>query len=135
MTSGGGALGPLIPATWYMRTANDSVLPATISVRTIGVAQEETVLDSARLVVNSDGTYAQRYWLRIFVSTVLDRSEVVVDEGTWTVTSTAFQFTSTIRARAFAVTSPQFGRLTSQERMVFFGSAPTTAGGYRLTPP
>lgn len=126
---------PIVLPVWYMWYANDSTLPATISVRLIGVAQEETVLDSARLTVNRDGSYSQRYAYRVFVTGVLDRSDFVLDEGTWTVTGASYTFSSSVRSRTFSVTVPRAGELSSTEPMLFFSSAPITTGTYRLLPP
>lgn len=125
----------LLPATWYMHAANDSLLPTTISVRSVGIVEERTIVDSSRLVVRNDFTYQQRYWLRVFVSGVLDRSDLVIDEGTWTSDFAVYRFSSTLRPRTFTVTVPVPGRLLSDEPLVFFTSAPTTQGRYHLDPP
>ena len=126
---------PLFPRTWYMHTANDSTLPAVIATRIIGAALESTVLDSAQLTVNVDGTYSQRYWLRVFVTSVFDRGEVVSDDGTWASDPTGYTFNSTIRTRQLRLTIPETGRVRTVEPMVFFTSAPSTVGLYRSTRP
>lgn len=126
---------PLIPGTWYMHSANDSTLPATISARTVGVAQESSLLDSSRLTISSDGSYQQRYWYRVFVGTTLDRSEVVHDEGLWVLTGSEYRLISSLRARTSTLTVPQLGRVITDEQMVFYSSAPRTTGVYRLSRP
>ena len=126
---------PLVPALWYMRSANDSALPATIATRAVGIAQEQTIVDSAQLTVYSNGDYRQRYWLRILINGALDRTEVVLDEGVLTKLQPVYEFSSTVRARVFTVTVPQSGTVITSEPMVFFSSAPTTTGRYQLTPP
>ncbi len=128
--------GPLIPGTWYMHFANDSALPAAISVRVAGVAQEVTMLDSARLVLNADMTYSQRYWTRTLLNGVLDRSEVVLDEGTFASQPIGFGLTSQLRSRAFSLVVPTLGTITTSEQMVFYvSSPPLTTGTYKLSHP
>lgn len=128
--------GPLIPGTWYMQFANDSALPATISTRSTGVAQEKTIVDSARLVLNADMTYTQRYWTRVLLNGVLDRTEVILDEGTFTPQEVGFSVTSQLRARQFSLVVPSLGTITTSEQMVFYvTNPPITTGTYRLSPP
>jgi len=118
-----------------MHAANDSSLPATISTRSVGVANERTVLDSARLTVNADGTYTQRYWIRVLINETPDRSDVTVDEGTWTRTETNYRFNSTLRAREFTLVVPTLSRILTSEVMVFYVGAIATQGTYRLNRP
>lgn len=128
--------GPLIPGTWYMHFANDSALPTAISVRTAGVAQERTMLDSARLVLNTDLTWEQRYWTRVLLNGVLDRTEVIVDEGTYAQVAGGFNVTSQVRLRQFTFVVPVIATVTTSEQMVFYvTNPPITAGTYKLTPP
>ncbi|MBL8996566.1 MAG: hypothetical protein KJZ74_01625 [Gemmatimonadales bacterium] len=126
---------PLSIGTWYLHAANDSVIPATISSRFIGVTPEETIVDSARLIVRVDQYYEQRVWMRVFLNGTLDRTEIMVDEGIWTPTPVDYQFTSSIRPRIFSVTATSGGVVNSLERMVFFANAPVTSGRYRMTRP
>lgn len=125
---------PLPAGLWYMRTANGLELPAEISRRFIGVVDEATVLDSARLVVNADGTYEQRYWTRVFHLGALDRSDVVFDFGAWAASGSANDFTSMTRARRLTVTVNSATQVTSDEPMVFFQGAVNVTGVYRTTP-
>lgn len=128
--------GPLIPGTWYLQTANGDTLPAKISERIVGVAQEATFLDSARLTINADQTYRQRYWTRVLVTGTLDRSEIVIDSGTFAAAGTGYRLTSGYRAREFTIVVPVLGSLTTTEQMVFFANnPPLTIGSYRLSPP
>lgn len=128
--------GPLIPGTWYMHFANDSALPATISTRPAGVAQEKTIVDSARLVLNSDLTYTQRYWTRVLLNGVLDRTEVIVDEGTFAPQAAGFALTSQLRTREFSLIVPALGTVTTSEQMVFYVTdPPITTGTYKLSHP
>lgn len=128
--------GPLIPGTWYMHFANGDTLPAKISERVVGVALESTMLDSAQLVINSDLTYSQRYWMRVLVTGTLDRSDVVIDNGTFGAEALGFRLTSSLRARAFFMEVPSLGSLTTTEQMVFFVNAPPlTTGAYKLSHP
>lgn len=128
--------GPLIPGTWYMHFANDSALPASVSVRSAGVAQEKTMLDSARLVLNSDLTYSQRYWTRVLLNGVLDRTEVIVDEGTFAPQAIGFVLTSQLRTRQFSLVVPALGTVTTSEQMVFYVTdPPITTGTYKLSHP
>lgn len=125
---------PLPAGTWHMRTANGLELPAEIARRFIGLVDEQTVLDSARLVVNADGTYEQRYWTRVFHIGVLDHSDVVIDFGSWVEADGANDFTSTTRDRKFTVTVNSTTQVTSNEPMVFFPGAVNVTGVYRTTP-
>ena len=127
--------GPLIPGTWYMHFANDTALPSTISTRTAGVASETTILDSAQLIINADNTYQQRYWYRVFLTGILDRTEVVIDQGTLAASGTDYAFTSNVRTRSFTVTVPSLGNVRTTEVMLFFVGAPPTAGKYKLSHP
>ena len=126
---------PLIPATYYMHTADGEALSAEISNRFIGVSPETTILDSARLLVSGNNTYQQRYWYRVMITGTLDRSELVIDEGSWRAAQVGYVFTSTLRNRTFGVTVPSLGTILSSEQMVFFNGAPLTEGFYRLTRP
>lgn len=128
--------GPVIPGTWYLQTANGDTLPAKISERIVGVAQEVTFLDSARLIINADLTYQQRYWTRVLVTNTLDRADFVLDFGTFTASGSGYRLTSDFRAREFTMVVPSLGNLTTTEQMLFFANAPpTTTGRYRLSPP
>jgi hypothetical protein len=126
---------PARPGTWYMHTANDSALPHRIANRSVGVAVEETFLDSARIFVNSNGTYQQFYFLRINIQSVPDREEVILDEGFWTSFGGENRFRSLVRNRIFDVTFPAADRLQTSEQMLYWGGAPNVRGVYRLTRP
>ena len=118
-----------------MHFANDTALPSTISTRTAGVASETTILDSAQLIINADNTYQQRYWYRVFLTGILDRTEVVIDQGTLAASGTDYAFTSNVRTRTFTVTVPSLGNVRTTEVMLFFVGAPPTAGKYKLSHP
>ena len=126
---------PLTIGIWYLNAANDSSLPATISERFIGVTPEQSIVDSARLTVRVDQYYEQRTWLRVLHNGQLDRTELVVDEGTWIATAVDYQFTSSTRPRIFSLTVSNGTIATTLERMVFFANAPVTTGRYRMTRP
>jgi hypothetical protein len=126
---------PLGTGQWFLNTADDSVLGSTIAQRTVGVALERTVVDSGSLFINADGAYEQRYWLRIFVTDVLDREETVIDIGTWAAIGSSFTFTSSVRTRTFTVTPAIDDRLFTAEPMVFWADPPQTEGLYRRTRP
>ncbi|MHB1298428.1 MAG: hypothetical protein ACYC0B_07875 [Gemmatimonadaceae bacterium] len=125
---------PLPAGTWYLHSANGLELPAEIARRFIGVVDEQTILDSARLVVNGGGTYEQRYWTRVLHIGVLDRSDVVIDFGSWDESGSANAFTSMARARTFTVSVNSTTQVTSNEPMVFFPGAVNVTGVYRTTP-
>lgn len=128
--------GPLVPGTWYMHTADGDTLPAKISTRIVGVAQEITYLDSAQLVIRADLTYEQRYWTRTTVTTILDRTDAVIDLGTFTSALGGFNLSSSVRSRLFTMSVPSLGNLTTREQMVFFESdPPVTTGTYKLSRP
>jgi hypothetical protein len=127
---------PLIPAVWYMHAANGNDLPAAeVARRFIGVTDEQTLVDSARIDIRSGGTWEQRYWVRVFHNGNLDRSEFVLDEGSWAEDGSQMTFTSALRARTFTMTATVLTEATSNERMVFFVDAPVIVGTYRPIEP
>lgn len=126
---------PLSPGTWFMHSANDLELPAEISRRFVGLVDEQTILDSARFTITGVGNWEQRYWTRVLHIGVLDRSELVIDEGTWVASDGINTFTSTLRTRTFDITVVDAGEILSNEPMVFFPNAVNVAGVYRTTPP
>ena len=99
-------LGAVRPGTWYMHAANGTILPAVISDRFIGISPEQTFLDSARFLVDPNGTYQQLYWIRVLVTGTLDREEVVLDQGFWSSFGGDNQFRSLVRPRALSVGFP-----------------------------
>jgi hypothetical protein len=127
---------PLTPGDWFMHTANGNALPgAEIARRFVGVVDEQTVVDSARLQISAEGTYEQRYWTRTFHGGVLDRSELVIDLGNWDTDGTVSTFMSSVRARTFEVVANSETEATSDEPMVFFPNATNVTGVYRTSPP
>lgn len=126
----------LPPGVWYLNTANDSSLPVKIASRSVGVALEETFLDSARLTIEYDGFWKQRYWLRVIVSGSLDRSEVVLDEGVWGPPfSATYAFNSTARMRTFSASALDSTTVRTTEPMLTWIAAPVVSGHYRPTRP
>jgi hypothetical protein len=122
---------------WYLNTANGEALPAKIAERPVGVALEETFLDSAQIVIDvNTGTWRQRYWYRVLLFGTLDRAEVVVDSGSYTIaTSSTYFFASGYRTRTLAVSPAGATRMDTTEPIVFFPSAPAVTGLYRRTRP
>jgi hypothetical protein len=124
---------PLLAGLWRLDRANGVEIPgAEIARRLIGVLDEQTVLDSAWIEVEADGTWEQRYFLQVFHNAVFDRSEVVVDRGTWTADGNENSFVSSIRTRSFPLMVIQSTHTVSAEQMVFFANAPLVTGDYRL---
>lgn len=126
---------PLTQGDWYMHRANDLEMPAEVARRFVGVVDEQTVVDSSRISVNGDGTWEQRFETRVLHNGVLDRTEVVHDEGTWSAVGSITTFTSTVRPRSFTMTALAADQAASNEPMVFFANATNVAGVYRTTPP
>jgi len=127
---------PLIAATYYLHEADGDTLPALISTRIAGVSQEKTFLDSARIIIAADSTYEQRYWVHILLNEVPDRSEFVIDIGTYKVEGFGFRLTSELREREFTMVVPRLGNITSFEQMLYFANEPPiTTGLYKVTPP
>lgn len=110
--------GAVVPGTWYMHAANGTNLPAVISDRFIGISPEQTFLDSARLLISTDGSYKQRYWIRILITGSLDREEVVLDEGFWTSFGDDNRFRSFVRDRTLSVGFPAPGRVRTSEQLL-----------------
>jgi len=131
-----GTGGTLYTGSWYMHEANGDPLPAIISERVVGVAVEKTVLDSSILVLNTDDTYEQRYWTRVLVTETLDRSDFVIDQGTYAAEGLGYRFTSNFRAREFTMLIPTIGFVETTEQMLYLAGAPRlTLGTYRLSRP
>lgn len=127
---------PLPPGIWFMHEANDEALPAMIADRIVGVAQEQTFLDSARLVVGANGAWEQRYWFRVNVTQNLDRAETILDEGTWGPPySATYLFESNVRARTFSATIPRSGVVLTNEVMLHYVGASAVTGRYLQTHP
>ena len=123
-------------ATWYLHTVNDTTLPATISARGIGVVLEQIILDSAAITVDTTGRWEQRAWMRVFLSGVLDRTETLVDQGTWIAAADAYTLTSTVRApRTIALIALDSSTIRTAERFPSHLTAPLTTGTYRRTRP
>lgn len=130
-----GPPGYLNGGVWFMHTANDSTLPAVISTRTVGVALEQTILDSARLVVETDGSWVQRHWYRVLVTSTVDRVDAVYDIGSWVSAPNGYVFTSRVRPREFTITAPLVGVLESAEPILSYVGAPIVTGRYQLDHP
>ena len=131
-----GLPGTIVSGTWYMNTANDSTLPVMISERRVGVTLEQVFLDSAQLTVYGvGGAWDQRYWIRVNHSGIEDRKEVVLDIGTYAANGAAYAFTSSVRARVFALTVRSPFALSTVEPMVAFTDSTPVRGFYRGTRP
>jgi len=137
--AGGPILGPpprqLSDGTWYLNSLGDSTLGTVVSTRIVGAAQELAILDSATLYIGQQGSFEQRFWIRFLVAGVLDRSDVVIDQGEWVPTALGYTFVSTIRSRTFEITVPADNRLESRESFVFYANPPLVNGVYRRTRP
>ncbi|MCE9602899.1 MAG: hypothetical protein K8S21_11900 [Gemmatimonadetes bacterium] len=127
--------GSLTEGTWYMHQANGTDLPAVISTRFVGVAVEETTLDSARIVIDGNSGWEQRYYMTITLTGIIDRREVVFDKGIWGDGGPGFTFSSSVRVRSFSASVTTPGVLSTVEQMLFFTAAPAVSGTYRLTRP
>lgn len=126
---------PVSSGTWYLHTANSLALPAAISDRFIGVSPEQTLLDSARLLVNSNGSYQQILWMRVMINGSLDRAEVVLDEGVWSTFAGQNSFHSTVRQRLINASSPTPDVIATSEQVLFWTGAPLISGVYRRSRP
>lgn len=126
---------PLAEGDWFMHRANDLDLPAEVARRFVGVIDEQSVVDSSRVRVFGDGTWEQRFTVRVLHNGVLDRTDVVFDQGSWSAVGSVTTFTSNLRARSFTMTAVAADQAFSSEPMVFFANATNVAGVYRTTPP
>jgi hypothetical protein len=119
-----------------MHEANGNELPeAEIARRFVGVTDEQTLVDSARIDIRQNGTWEQRYWLRVLHTGALDRAEFVLDQGAWTDDGFAMTFVSALRPRTFTMSATTLAEATSNEPMVFFTGAVNVTGTYRPTEP
>lgn len=127
---------PLTSGTYHMQTANALELPAKIAERFISVTFEETILDESTLVIDVEGAeWSQTYTTRVFHNALLDREEIVVDEGTITQEGNTFTFSSTLRTREFTVTAGSTTVVRTVEPMVFFPGAIAVQGEYSTSVP
>ncbi len=128
---------PLVRAVWYMHEADSAAVPAKIHERTVGVALEETYVDSAVLSLTALNTYEQTWYLHVDVSGVLDRTEIVIDRGVITAQGQQYRLTSQMRpARDFTLGTVSPGVIETSEQLLFLETdPPQTVGRYRLTRP
>lgn len=126
---------PLFSGTWYAHVAADSALPSTVARRQVFIVEERTVLDSAQIEIRSSKTYRQRYWVRVFVAEQLDRSETVLDEGTWRRSGSAYEFSSNVRERVMEVRTSGFSEISVRESYVTYADAPVVRTVYRTRRP
>ncbi len=127
---------PLTSGTYHMQTANTLELPAKIAERFISVTFEESILQESTLVIDvTAGVWSQTYTIDVLHNALLDRTEVVVDEGTIAQEGNTFTFTSTLRSREFTVTTESTTAVRTLEPMVFFTGAPDVQGVYSTTAP
>jgi hypothetical protein len=125
----------LRPGTWYLHQADNEPLPALVAERTVGIASEKTYLDSATILVATDGTWEQKVYLRVLVSDALDREELMFDRGTWAKLTFGYSFSSTLRTRTIGASLPFVTMLNTTESVLFWTSAPAITGRYFQTPP
>ena len=121
--------------TWYLHEANDDALPSLIAERFVGIATEQTYLDSASITVLVGGAWEQRHYIRVLVSGALDRQELLFDRGDWARGSVGYSFVSDLRSRTFSATLPFASLLTTTEPVLSWSSAPSVSGSYRQTRP
>lgn len=127
---------PLTSGTYHMQTANTLELPAKIAERFISVTFEETILDESTLVIDDAAAqWSQTYTTRVFHNALLDRTEVIVDEGTIAQEGNIFVFSSTLRTREFSVTPVSTTAVRTIEPMVFFPGAIDVQGEYSTAAP
>ena len=127
---------PLTSGTYHMQTANTLELPAKIAERFISVTFEETILDESTLVIDDAAAeWSQTFTTRVFHNSLLDRTEVTVDEGTITQEGNTFVFSSTLRTREFSVAAVSTTVVRTIEPMVFFPGAIDVQGEYATTAP
>lgn len=126
----------LLFGTWHLHEIGGDALPAVAAERYVGVVFEETWVDSAQMSVDPfQRTWSQRYWTRITHNGVLDRSEAVLDEGTYESASATLTFTSIARQRVFSVSVTSGTQLATDEALATFVGAPSVLTIYRSSRP
>jgi hypothetical protein len=134
-TAPGQPINTLPPGSWVLSQANNEDLPAPISLRLVGLVEERTLLDSARLAISQNGSYEQFIYLSIEHNGVRDRSELIYDRGSWGPPSSAsYVFSSSLRPRAFSLV-PRSTTIESSEPVLSYVGAPLVSGVYRLGTP
>jgi hypothetical protein len=123
--------------TFDLTQADGQTLPAYIAHRTVDGVLEQVYVDSARLVVQDDGRFEQRIWMRNFRNSAFSHRETWVDAGTWRRNGNAYDFASVSGSRALTVRTATSPVLQVTERMAAWPGAGLVVGVYsrRTTPP
>lgn len=127
---------PIPGGEWRLQSANDLSLPAKISERSVGVAIEESYLDSAKIFINdTTGTWEQRAWIRVLHMGVEDRRDLMIDMGYYQVNAagTNFSFSSDIRSRNYDALLLSPALLRTSEPLLFYVGAEPIIGLYLLS--
>lgn len=124
-------LTPLASATWHMVEADGHALPTVVAHRMLeGNVLEQSILESAVLHVEADGSYEQLFRIRTVVGGVQQSNVLVQDFGVWTAGTERYELESDTRVRSFQVEPIVNGTLRSIEAMVFRPEAGLVRGRY-----
>ncbi len=125
------ALEPLGSTTWLMVAADGQSLPAVVAHRLLeGNVLEESVLESAQLIVDADGGYEQLFRIRTLANGVQQSNVLVQDFGVWTAGTERYDLESDTRTRSFRLDPIVDDTLRSTEAMVFRPEAGLVRGRY-----
>lgn len=125
------ALPPLATVTWEMVEADGQALPAVVAHRTLeGNVLEQSILESAVVHVDADGTYEQVFRIRTVANGVEQSNVLVQDIGVWTAGTERYALESDTRERVFEVEPIVNGTLRTLEAMVFRPEAGRVRGRY-----
>lgn len=84
---------PLADEVWHVHSSDGQILPALLGHRLVnGSILEQDFLDSARVVVDDDGTWEHAAWYQRFHDGQYVLSASTLDWGTWTATATSYEF-------------------------------------------
>lgn len=124
-------LAPLAAATWLMIEAEGQPLPAVVAHRMLaGNLLEQSILESATLVVDADGSYEQHYRIRTVANGVEQSNVLVQDLGEWTAGTERYELASDTRVRSFRVEPIVNDTLRTIEAMDFRSEAGFVRGRY-----
>jgi len=123
--------------SWELEYAEGQPLPAYIAHRVVDGVLEQVFVDSARLVVQPEGRFEQRIWMRTLRGGAHSHRDTWVDAGSWRREGDGYAFASVGGGRTLSVRpsgSPQTV-LRVTERMVGWPGAGLVVGTYALRPP
>lgn len=127
-------LPPLPSAVWNVHTSDGQPVPALLGHRTLpGNVLEQDFLDSAKVEIDADGTWEHRGWYQRFRTSEHYAWGSTLDWGTWTATTTGYEFRRHTGQLLYTIT----GRVGEELRLnlLYPGQDGVAVSVLRQTPP